>query len=339
MSEKILVIYTGGTIGMVPGEKGYEPKKGYLKTLLAERIPELKARELPSFDVLEYSPLLDSSNMTPWDWFKIAKDIYEHYSSYQGFVVLHGTDTMAYTASAVAFLLQGLGKPVIFTGSQIPLIETRNDARENLIASFLLAREKDLKEVVICFGNKLLRGVRASKVDADSFAAFASPNFPPLGEVGIELKINKELLLPPLREECKLRVKQITIPNLLIFPLFPGFSGETLEQLIATQDVQMVVLETFGSGNAPEDNKAFLRALEKGREKGILFFNRTQCLKGKVRPQAYATGQVLTHLGVLPAWDMTREALVSKLICAYSEKGLSFVPRALNSNWCGEVTF
>lgn len=339
MPNKVLVIYTGGTLGMVKGPKGYEPKKGFLQKLLAEKIPELKSKELPKFEVLEYDPLLDSSNMTPYDWLKIAKDIYNNYNEFSGFVVLHGTDTMAYTASGVSFLLKGLDKPVVFTGSQIPLVETRNDARDNLVASFLLAQEKRLKEVVICFGNKLLRGVRATKVNADSFEAFDSPNFPRLGEVGIEIKVNWELIGKRRQEKFSLRVEKVNLPKLIVLPLFPGFSGEMLKDIVLSQKPEIVILETFGSGNVPHENIDFREALEVGKQKNILFFNRTQCLKGKVRPKVYAAGSILEELGVIPSLDMTREALISKLICLYSlNPKRNFIEEKLRENWCGELS-
>ena len=196
MRKKVYIAYTGGTIGMKRTVDGYVPASGYLKRLM-HNLPELKSDLLPEYDIGEYEPLLDSSNMTPDDWLRIANDISKRHNAYDGFVVLHGTDTMAYTASALPFMLQGLQKPVVITGAQIPLCKVRNDARENLITALLIAANFKIPEVCLCFGNKLLRGNRAVKIDSDSLDAFESPNFPPLGTVGIEIKINWDLVLPP----------------------------------------------------------------------------------------------------------------------------------------------
>src|SRR5437764_3570361 len=189
MRKRVYIAYTGGTIGMRRTRDGYSPEPGYLQQQL-DAMPELRHDSMPLVTINEYAPLLDSSNMTPREWVKIAHDIAGHYDDYDGFVVLHGTDTMAYTASALPFMLNGVAKPVIITGSQIPLCEVRNDARENLITSLLIASTYNVPEVCLYFGGKLLRGCRAVKVSADGFAAFDSPNFPPLGTVGIGIEIN-----------------------------------------------------------------------------------------------------------------------------------------------------
>jgi L-asparaginase len=205
-SKHVYIAYTGGTIGMKKTAEGYVPVPGYLQKQM-QRLPELDSSALPAYTIREYDPLLDSSNMTPDDWLKIADDIASHYDRYDGFVVLHGTDTMAYTASALPFMLQGLQKPVIITGAQIPLCELRNDARDNLITAMLIAADFAIPEVCLCFGSKLLRGNRAIKVDADGFDAFDSPNFPALGTVGIEIKINWDLVLPPAQTPAPVVVK------------------------------------------------------------------------------------------------------------------------------------
>ena len=205
-SKRVYIAYTGGTIGMKKNPAGYVPMPGYLQKQM-QRLPEFNSRAMPLCDIREYDPLLDSSNMTPEDWLRIAEDIEKHYERYNGFVVLHGTDTMAYTASALPFMLQGLKKPVVITGAQIPLCEIRNDARENLITAILIAANFAIPEVCLCFGSQLLRGNRAIKVDAEGFEAFASPNFPPLGRVGIEIKINWDLVLPPAEKSETMAVK------------------------------------------------------------------------------------------------------------------------------------
>ncbi|MCU1231403.1 MAG: ansA, partial [Acidobacteria bacterium] len=196
MRKRVYIAYTGGTIGMKRTRDGYSPEPGYLQAQM-RAMPELKHRSMPAFTIHEYAPLLDSSNMTPREWVKIANDVAANYDDYDGFLVLHGTDTMAYTASAIPFMLSGLGKPVIITGSQIPLCEVRNDARGNLITSLLIASQHDVPEVCLYFGGVLLRGCRSVKVSANGFAAFASPNVPPLGNAGIEIEINRDLVRRP----------------------------------------------------------------------------------------------------------------------------------------------
>src|SRR5437588_435825 len=195
MKKRIYIAYTGGTIGMKQSPQGWIPAPGYLQDQM-QNSPVFHAGGMPEFTIHEFKPLLDSSNMTPQDWVRIAVDIKEHYSEYDGFVVLHGTDTMAYTASALAFMLVNLGKPVIVTGSQIPLCEVRNDARENLITSLQIAGGFDVPEVAICFGSRLLRGCRAVKTSARGFQAFESPNFPPLGMCGVDIRINWKNVRP-----------------------------------------------------------------------------------------------------------------------------------------------
>src|ERR1043165_7349962 len=205
MRKRVYIAYTGGTIGMNRTRGGYCPEPGHLQRQMAQ-MPELEHPSMPSYTIHEDAPLLDSSNITPAEWVKIAHDVDAHYARYDGFVVLHGTDTMAYTASALPFMLHGLGKPVILTGSQIPLCEVRNDARENLITSLLIAAKYDIPEVCLYFGGKLLRGCRAVKVSASGFAAFASPNVPPLGTVGIDIEIAWDLVRSLLRRQAPARV-------------------------------------------------------------------------------------------------------------------------------------
>lgn len=218
MKKKVYIIYTGGTIGMKPTEDGYAPAKGFLREQM-EAMPELKHDDMPEYFIHEYDPLLDSANMTPDNWMEIAMDIYNNYYEYDGFVVLHGTDTMAYTASALAFMLEGLAKPVVITGSQIPLYEIRSDGRVNLITAMQIAANYKIPEVCLYFGDKLLRGCRSVKFSADRLHAFTSPNFPPLGTVGIDIKINWDLVLPfPNRDFKVQRLRQHNIGYLRFFP-------------------------------------------------------------------------------------------------------------------------
>src|SRR5256886_11096258 len=208
---------------------GYSPEPGYLQQQL-DAMPELRDDSMPLVSINEYAPLLDSSNMTPREWVWIAQDIARHYDDYDGFVVLHGTDTMAYTASALPFMLGGLGKPVVITGSQIPLCEVRNDARENLITSLLIAAGYEIPEVCLYFGGKLLRGCRAVKVSADGFAAFDSPNFPPLGIVGVDIEINRPFVRP--KSAQRLIVEEFGSPVVSTLRLFPGISPELVRNVL-----------------------------------------------------------------------------------------------------------
>src|ERR1041385_5485815 len=187
--KRVYIAYTGGTIGMQPSAEGYAPAPGFLQQQMA-LMPEVQSESMPDYDIREYSPLLDSANMLPADWLRIAQDIAAHYDAYDGFLVLHGTDTMAYTSSALPFMLNGLRKPVIVTGSQIPLCEVRNDARDNIITALMIASQFPIPEVCLYFHNRLLRGCRAVKVDADGLLAFDSPNYPPLGIAGVDIVID-----------------------------------------------------------------------------------------------------------------------------------------------------
>ena len=310
MPKRVYIAYTGGTIGMKKAANGYMPARGYLQKLM-KQIPELKSSKMPVYDINEYEPLQDSSNMTPADWLKIADDIVTNYDRYDGFVVLHGTDTMAYTASALPFMLQGLQKPVIITGAQIPLCEIRNDARENLITAMLIAADFEIPEVCLCFGSKLLRGNRAVKVDADGFEAFDSPNFPNLGSVGVEIKIDRDRILPPAPAAVPLAVRPVKESRVAVVRLFPGISADIVRNVLQPP-IKGVVLETYGSGNGPQDPE-LIEALTAAAEKGIVIVNCTQCIKGSVNMEDYATGSALARAGVISGLDMTVEAALAKM--------------------------
>lgn len=306
--------------------RGYKPVPGYLQTMMAA-LPELKRRNMPRYDIREYEPLLDSSNMTPDDWLKIAEDIASHYDSYEGFVVLHGTDTMAYTSSALPFMLQGIQKPVIITGAQIPLCEVRNDARENLISALLIAANFAIPEVCLCFGSKLLRGNRAVKVDAEGFDAFDSPNFPALGTLGIEIKINWDLVRPFAKKAKRVAVKPMRESRVAVLRLFPGISADIVHNVLQPP-IKGLVLETYGIGNGPED-AGLLRAIKAGTDRGLVIVNCTQCFKGSVNMDDYATGAALARAGVISGFDMTVEAALAKMAYLFS-RNLS--PQAIKEN-------
>ncbi|WP_017222259.1 asparaginase [Moritella dasanensis] len=306
--KSIYIAYTGGTIGMQHSEHGYVPMEGFMTDCLA-RLPEFHREEMPDFTLHEYSPLIDSSNMAPSDWQKIAEDIQTNYDKYDGFVILHGTDTMAYTASALAFMLEDLGKPVIVTGSQIPLAEIRSDGQSNLLNSLYLAANYPVHEVCLFFNNQLLRGNRTTKVHADGFSAFATPNCETLLKVGI----NIEVLLGDVKPivEKTLTVSNITPQPIAIVTLYPGISTEVISNILL-QPVKALILLSYGVGNAPQ-SEDILNALEAANQRGIVVVNLTQCIKGKVNMGGYATGDALAQVGVISGFDMTTEAALTKL--------------------------
>ncbi|MCJ8350585.1 asparaginase [Moritella sp.] len=306
--KSIYIAYTGGTIGMQHSEHGYVPMEGFMTDCLA-RLPEFHREEMPDFTLHEYSPLIDSSNMSPSDWQQIAEDIQSNYDDYDGFVILHGTDTMAYTASALSFILEDLGKPVIVTGSQIPLAEIRSDGQSNLLNSLYLAANYPVHEVCLFFNNQLLRGNRTTKVHADGFSAFATPNCETLLKVGI----NIEVMLGDVKPitEKTLTVSNITPQPIAIVTLYPGISTEVIFNILL-QPVKALILLSYGVGNAPQSEE-LLNALEAANQRGIVVVNLTQCIKGKVNMGGYATGDALAQVGVISGYDMTTEAALTKL--------------------------
>ena len=336
MRKRVYLAYTGGTIGMQSSKNGYVPESGYLQKQMSA-MPELEHASMPEFDIHEYAPILDSSNMTPRDWVKIARDIAANYDRYDGFIVLHGTDTMAYTASALPFLFEGLRKPVLITGSQIPLCEVRNDARENLITSLLIASTFAIPEVCLYFGGKLLRGCRATKVSADGFAAFDSPNFLPLGSAGIDIEVNWDLVRQPNGDALRVHEPTAT-PVVSALRLFPGISPELVRNVLRPP-LQGLVLEAYGVGNGPDQDHAFLDALGEATARGVVIVDCTQCLEGTVNLNEYAAGSALARAGVISGYDMTAEAALAKLYCLFS-RGLAAgdVQREMQRDLRGEMT-
>ena len=336
MRKRVYIAYTGGTIGMQKAARGYKPVPGFLQTMMSV-LPEFKHSSMPLYDIREYNPLLDSSNMTPDDWLKIAEDIATHYASYDGFVVLHGTDTMAYTASALPFMLQGIQKPVIITGAQIPLCEVRNDARENLITAMLIAANFAIPEVCLCFGSKLLRGNRAVKVDAEGFDAFDSPNFPAIGTVGIEIKINWDLVKPPYKRAKTVEVNPMCESPVAVLRLFPGISADIINNVLQPP-IKGLVLETYGIGNGPED-AGLLNAFKAASDSGVVIVNCTQCFKGSVNMEDYATGAALASAGVISGYDMTVEAALAKMAYLFSRNlPLEAIKENMQTNLQGELS-
>jgi L-asparaginase len=335
--KRIYIVYTGGTIGMRATPRGYRPAPGELARRMAA-IPELGSDRMPAYDVHEYKPLIDSSEMSPVGWLRIARDIAAHHDRYDGFVVLHGTDTMAYTASALPFMLAGLKKPVVLTGGQIPLCEIRNDARENLITAMLIAAGFPIPEVGLYFGGKLLRGNRSTKVDADDFEAFDSPRFPPLGTAGVGIEINWPLVLPPPQTDAPLKVRALKASRVAAVRFFPGISAAILGNLLAPP-IQGLVLETYGVGNAPANDPELLDTLRQAGRRGVVIVNCTQCLRGRVRMGTYATGRALAEAGVIGGADMTAEAALAKMFYLLSQdRPIDEVKERMQMDLRGELT-
>lgn len=337
MKKRVHIVNTGGTIGMQRTPEGYAPAPGYLETQMGAMV-ELKNDIMPEYDIYEYDPLLDSSNITPDDWLKIAQHIAAHYHHYNGFLVLHGTDTMAYTASALPFILQDLHKPVIITGSQIPLCEVRNDARENLITAMIIAANFLIPEVCLYFGDQLLRGCRSVKVDADGFGAFASPNFPPLGLIGIDIEINWDLVLPPPEPGKLLNLQKFGKPKIGTLRLVPGISTEIVRNILQPP-LQGLVLEAYGVGNGPSNNKQFMAVLQEAIDRGVVIVDCTQCLSGMVNLGDYATGSALAKIGVISGFDMTVEVALAKMFYLFSQDlSVDTIKQLMQTNLRGELT-
>jgi L-asparaginase len=312
---KILLIYTGGTIGM---SKDFETGalKAFNFSKLLQNIPELKQLDC-EIETVSFENPIDSSNMNPEMWTKIATIIEENYSNFDGFVVLHGSDTMSYSASALSFMLENLAKPVVFTGSQLPIGDLRTDAKENLITAIQIASLHEngkpvIHEVCLYFEYKLYRGNRTSKVNAEHFRAFTAPNYPELVESGVHLKLNSHLFLP-IKKDAKLIVHKNLDNHVAIIKMFPGMSEVVLSSILSIKNLRGIVLETYGSGNAPTEDW-FLKLIEKAIQSGLHIVNVTQCSGGSVNMGQYETSTALKSLGVISGKDITTEAAITKLM-------------------------
>jgi L-asparaginase len=316
MKPRILIIYTGGTIGMIE-----DPKTKALKpfdfTHLMENVPKVKMLDY-IIDNIQFHPPIDSSDMNPDHWTDIARSIAENYDIYDGFVVLHGTDTMAYTASALSFMLENLHKPVIITGSQLPVGEVRTDGEENLITALQIAAARDetgrpmVREVAILFENYLWRGNRSTKRSADNFNAFKSNNYPALAKIGLGIQFDRDALakveeVRPLNPHYRLN------PAVMAIDLFPGLKEDVLVHLLNTPGIKGIVLRTYGAGNGPT-SKWFVDALSETVKRGVVILNVTQCVNGGVHPTRYVAGDLLSATGVVSGSDITFEAAITKMM-------------------------
>jgi L-asparaginase len=315
--HNIFIIYTGGTIGMVKDETGTFVPFDF--ELIKRNLPDLSRLDY-KLTVHSFEPIIDSSNMKPEIWIEMAQIIKDNYANYDGFVILHGSDTMAFTASVLSFMLEGLQKPVILSGSQLPIGEIRTDARENMMTALEIASAKQdgisiIQEVCILFDNKLFRGNRSFKYNSAKFEAFRSPNYPVLVEAGIHLQYNTDALLNNIDKEFILHTKLDN--RVAVLKLFPGISAQTIKAVLDS-DVRSVVMETFGSGNTTTDTW-FLDLLKEAIEQGKNILNISQCKVGSVELGRYETSQGLKSIGVLNGYDLTFEAAVTKLMYLQGE--------------------
>lgn len=340
MNPRILIVYTGGTIGMIedPVTKALKP---FDFSHLMENVPKVKMLDY-KIDNIQFQPPIDSSDMSPTHWQDIARSIAENYDDYDGFVVLHGTDTMAYTASALSFMLDGLDKPVIITGSQLPIGEVRTDGEENLITALQIAAATDtdgrpmVREVAILFENYLWRGNRSTKRSADNFNAFKSNNYPQLAKIGLGIHFDTDALMRR-NVEKSLRPHYDLDTSVMVIDLYPGLNERLLRHMLAAPGIKGIVLRTYGTGNAPT-SPWFIEAIREVINRGVIVLNVTQCVNGGVNTR-YLAGDMLAAAGVISGYDLTFEAAITKMMFLF---GLGISPAEVKKQLCmslaGEMT-
>lgn len=312
----ILLIYTGGTIGMKE-DPSIQALRPFDFSQILEEVPEL-GKFAYRIDSYTFDPIIDSSDVEPAMWQELVRVIEERYDMYDGFVVLHGTDTMAYSASVLSFMIEGLTKPVIFTGSQLPIGTPRTDGKENLISSVEIAAAKDddghavVPEVCICFDNVLMRGNRSSKINSDNFRAFRSPNFPPLAEAGISIRYSGRHIRTPESWDRKPLFHKELDTRVSILKMHPGITPQIVRTILCSPDTRAVIIETYGAGNAPS-KEWLLEIVKEASSMGKILLNVTQCLAGSVNMDLYATGKCLKEAGVTNGYDSTTESALGKL--------------------------
>ena len=340
--SKVLIILTGGTICMVQNQKTGALHPAGLR-LAEDVIPELASSQI-EVESLSFDPLIDSSDVNPDNWARMAQAVYDHYNGYDGFVILHGTDTMSYSGSALSFMLRNLGKPVVFTGSQLPMGVMRSDAKENLLTAIEIAAAKDedgealVPEVTIYFEDRLFRANRTTKRNAEHFSAFNSYNYPALAKAGVHITYQPHLIHYSDPDE-ELQLCDKTDSHVAILKLFPGITREVVHSVLTAKGLRGVVLETYGAGNAPSV-KWLYDELQKAVQRGLIIVNKTQCNTGSVEMGMYETSINLLKAGVLSGYDITTEALLTKMMCLLGEFGddTEKVKALLQTPLCGELT-
>lgn len=341
MKPRILIVYTGGTIGMIE-DAATKALRPFDFSHLMENVPKVKKLDYV-IDNIQFQTPIDSSDMDVTHWQSIVRSIADNYDNYDGFVVLHGTDTMSYTASALSFMLENLRKPVIITGSQLPIGEVRTDGEENLITAVQIAAATDrhgapmVQEVAILFENYLWRGNRSTKRSADNFNAFKSHNYPELAKIGLGINFHEEALLRQPYNGRQLHTHFSLDTNVMIIDLFPGIEESTLRHQLATPGIKGIVLKTYGAGNA-STARWFTDAISETVKRGVIIFNVTQCVNGSVQ-KLYEAGHALAATGVVPGHDITAEAAITKMMFLFGA-GISTeeISRRLSQPICGELT-